>query len=45
MTERAAGNAQLQGQRLAALRAELARRGAAAFCLPRADEYLGEYIP
>ena len=32
-------------QRLAALRASLAQRGLDAFCVPRADEYLGEYLP
>jgi Xaa-Pro aminopeptidase len=32
-------------ERLAALRAEMARRGVDAFVVPRADEYLGEYIP
>ncbi|MCK8787539.1 aminopeptidase P family protein [Roseomonas sp. NAR14] len=31
--------------RLAALRAELARRGVDGFLVPRADEYLGEYVP
>jgi Xaa-Pro aminopeptidase len=31
--------------RLTALRQELASRGVDAFCVPRADEYLGEYIP
>lgn len=34
-----------QSVRLEALRAELAERGVDAFCIPRADEYLGEYIP
>jgi len=33
------------GDRLAALRAELARRDLTGFVVPRADEYLGEYIP
>jgi Xaa-Pro aminopeptidase len=31
--------------RLAALRAELARRGLAGFVVPRADEHQGEYVP
>ncbi len=31
--------------RLAALRAELARRDLAGFVVPRADEHLGEYVP
>jgi Xaa-Pro aminopeptidase len=31
--------------RLDALRAELAGRGLAGFVIPRADEYLGEYVP
>ena len=31
--------------RLAALRAELARCGVDGFLVPRADEYLGEYVP
>jgi len=31
--------------RLAALRAELARRGVAGFLVPRADEHQGEYVP
>ncbi len=31
--------------RLAALRAELDRRGVHGFILPRADEHLGEYVP
>jgi Xaa-Pro aminopeptidase len=31
--------------RLAALRAELARRGAHGFLVPRADEHQGEYVP
>jgi Xaa-Pro aminopeptidase len=34
-----------QEVRLAALREELLKRGVDAFCVPRADEYLGEYIP
>jgi len=33
------------GERLAALRAELARRDLTGFIVPRADEYLGEYVP
>jgi len=32
-------------QRLAALRADLARAGVDGFLIPRADEYLGEYVP
>lgn len=32
-------------ERLAALRAELARAGVAGFLVPRADEHLGEYVP
>lgn len=32
-------------QRLADLRAELARRGLDGFIVPRADEHLGEYVP
>jgi Xaa-Pro aminopeptidase len=32
-------------ERLAALRAELARAGVAGFLIPRADEHLGEYVP
>ena len=32
-------------ERLAALRAELARQGLAGFLVPRADEHLGEYVP
>jgi Xaa-Pro aminopeptidase len=39
------GSSAAQGQRLALLREEMAQRGADAFCVPRADEYLGEYIP
>ena len=31
--------------RLAALRAEIAARGVDGFLIPRADEYLGEYVP
>jgi len=33
------------GERLAALRAELTGRGLTGFIVPRADEYLGEYVP
>ncbi|WP_040566273.1 aminopeptidase P family protein [Magnetospirillum molischianum] len=33
------------GEQLAALRAELARRDLTGFVVPRADEYLGEYVP
>jgi Xaa-Pro aminopeptidase len=33
------------GPRLAALRAELTRRGLAGFVVPRADEHQGEYVP
>src|SRR5437764_3956258 len=32
-------------ERLAALRAELARRGLDGFIVPRADEHQGEYVP
>jgi len=32
-------------ERLAALRAELARRGVQGFLVPRADEHQGEYVP
>ena len=32
-------------ERLAALRAELARSGVEGFLVPRADEHLGEYVP
>jgi len=32
-------------ERLAALRAELARRGVDGFLVPRADAFLGEYVP
>ena len=34
-----------QSERLAAVRAELARQNLAAFIVPRADEHLGEYVP
>lgn len=33
------------GERLAALRGELLRRGLDGFLVPRADEHLGEYVP
>src|SRR6201995_2998205 len=33
------------GPRLAALRAELAKRELAGFLVPRADEHQGEYVP
>jgi Xaa-Pro aminopeptidase len=33
------------GERLASLRAELARRGVQGFLVPRADEHQGEYVP
>jgi len=33
------------GERLAALRAELGRRGVHGFLVPRADEHQGEYVP
>jgi Xaa-Pro aminopeptidase len=33
------------GERLAALRLELTRRGLDGFIVPRADEHLGEYVP
>src|SRR6185312_3622140 len=32
-------------EKLAALRAELARQGLDGFVVPRADEHLGEYVP
>ena len=32
-------------EKLAALRAELARQSLAGFLIPRADEHLGEYVP
>jgi len=32
-------------ERLAAVRAEMARQGLAAFLVPRSDEHLGEYVP
>ena len=35
----------MSAERLAALRAELARQGLAGFIIPRADEHLGEYVP
>lgn len=43
----APGDARFEATRrhLAALRAELARRAVDAIIVPRADEYLGEYIP
>ena len=34
-----------QSERLAAVRAEMARQNLAAFIVPRADEHLGEYVP
>jgi Xaa-Pro aminopeptidase len=34
-----------RGRRLAALRAELQRRGLAGFVVPHADEHMGEYLP
>ncbi len=37
--------AELHHERLALVRAELARRGLAGFVVPRADEYQGEYLP
>jgi hypothetical protein len=37
--------AQQQAENLQALRALMLERGAQAFCVPRADEFLGEYIP
>jgi len=33
------------GERLAALRGELARRGVDGFLVPRGDEHQGEYVP
>src|SRR5262245_31244997 len=35
----------VQAERLAALRAELKRRGLAGFVVPRSDEHMGEYVP
>ncbi len=35
----------LHAERLAALRAEMARQGLQGFIVPRADEHLGEYVP
>ena len=35
----------MHAERLAALRAELARLGLDGFIVPRADEHLGEYVP
>jgi hypothetical protein len=37
--------AQKQAENLQALRSQMRNGGAQAFCVPRADEYLGEYIP
>ncbi|EAQ99080.1 aminopeptidase P family protein [Congregibacter litoralis] len=45
MTAPAALGGTDQRAKLATLREELARRGVDALCIPRADEYLGEYIP
>src|SRR6185503_2827373 len=39
------GDASLCGARVAALRAELKRRGVDGFLIPRADEHQGEYVP
>ena len=39
------GSGRPAAERLAALRAELARRGVAGFIVPRADEHQGEYVP
>lgn len=36
---------QIIQERLAAVRAEMAKSGLDAFIVPRADEYLGEYVP
>ncbi|MGE0714373.1 MAG: aminopeptidase P family protein [Alphaproteobacteria bacterium] len=41
----AASGREVVAVRLAALRAELARRGIAGFVVPRADEHQGEYVP
>src|SRR3984957_15572896 len=35
----------MTGNRLIALREELARQGLGGFIVPRADEHLGEYVP
>ncbi len=40
-----ASNTLNSAERLAALRAALARRGLDGFLIPRADEHLGEYVP
>jgi Xaa-Pro aminopeptidase len=40
-----ASNTLNSAERLAALRAELARLGLDGFLIPRADEHLGEYVP
>jgi len=39
------GDASLCGARVAALRAELKRRGVDGFLVPRSDEHQGEYVP
>ena len=41
----AAARAPAHAERLALLRAELARRGLAGFIVPRGDEHQGEYVP
>jgi Xaa-Pro aminopeptidase len=41
----ASGDSDLQRDRLALLRGQMAARGVAACVIPRADEYLGEYLP
>src|SRR5512138_16218 len=40
-----AGGAPAAGERLAALRGELVRRGVDGFLVPRGDEHQGEYVP
>ncbi|MGE0724348.1 MAG: aminopeptidase P family protein [Alphaproteobacteria bacterium] len=43
--EAGVADARTIGSRVAALRAELERRGLAGFVVPRADEHQGEYVP
>jgi Xaa-Pro aminopeptidase len=43
--QRAEGKAAASAPRVAAVRAELKRRGLAGFIVPRADEHQGEYVP
>ena len=45
MPDHPAAPAPAMAERLAALRAELARRGLDGFVVPRADEHQGEYVP